>query len=93
MAASTTTTERKGAGCLPRAFAPQSLAGYYPSPDWRFSAMVHVGDEVVVMSAAGRFTVVAIEGAVLTIESAQGVRKTVLEPSVRTVEKRDQSPA
>ena len=53
--------------------------------------MVHVGDEVVVMSAAGRFTVVAIEGAVLTIENAQGVRKTVLEPSVRTVEKRDPS--
>ena len=55
--------------------------------------MVQVGDEVVVMSAAGRFKVVAIDGTVLTIENAQGVRKTVLETSVRSVEKREQSPA
>ncbi len=55
--------------------------------------MVHVGDEVVVMSAAGRFKVVAIEGPVLTIENAQGVRKSVLETSVRTLEKREPPPA
>ncbi|MBP1686563.1 MAG: hypothetical protein H6Q33_2706 [Deltaproteobacteria bacterium] len=55
--------------------------------------MVHVGDEVVLMSAAGRFTVVAVEGNVLTIENAQGVRKTVLQASVRTVEKREMPPA
>ncbi len=55
--------------------------------------MVRVGDEVVVMSAAGRFKVVAVEGNVLTIENARGVRKTVLETSVRTVEKREAPPA
>ena len=54
--------------------------------------MVQVGDDVVVMSAPGRFKVVAIDGAVLIIENAQGVRKTVLEPSLRTVDKHDQSP-
>ncbi|MFN8625601.1 MAG: hypothetical protein U0587_06400 [Candidatus Binatia bacterium] len=54
--------------------------------------MLCVGDEVVLMSAAGRFTIVAVEGGVLTIENAQGVRKTVLESSVRTVEKRDPTP-
>lgn len=54
--------------------------------------MVQVGDDVVVMSAPGRFKVVAIDGAVVTIENTQGVRKTVLEPSVRTVDKREQSP-
>ena len=55
--------------------------------------MVRVGDEVVIMSAAGRFTVVAVEGDVLTIENAHGVRKTVLEATVRTVDKRETTPA
>lgn len=50
--------------------------------------MVEVGDEVVIMSTPGRFTVIAIEGLILTIESAAGVRKTVLEQSIRSVEKR-----
>jgi hypothetical protein len=54
--------------------------------------MVRVGDEVVVMSAPGRFKVVAIDGPVLTIENAQGVRKTVFETSVRAVDKQEQSP-
>ena len=49
--------------------------------------MYKVGDEVVVMSAAGRFKVIAVDGAVLTIENADGVRKTVLEQSVRRVDK------
>ena len=51
--------------------------------------MVQVGDEVVVMSAPGRFTVVAVEGQLVTIENPEGIRKTVLEQSVRTVEKRN----
>jgi hypothetical protein len=50
--------------------------------------MVHVGDEVVVMTAPGRFRVVAVDGAVVTIENSKGVRKTVLEHSLRTLEPR-----
>lgn len=49
--------------------------------------MVQVGEEVVVMSAPGRFRVIAVDGAVLTLENAEGVRKTVLESSVRTLQK------
>ncbi len=37
------------------------------------------------MSAAGRFRVVAIDGTLVTIENAEGVRKTVLAQSLRTV--------
>jgi hypothetical protein len=55
--------------------------------------MLQVGDDVVVMSAAGRFKVVAVNGSQVTIENKQGVRKTVLEPSLRPVAKRDQKPA
>ena len=51
--------------------------------------MVHIGDEVVVMTAPGRFRVVALDGAVVTIENADGVRKTVLEQSLRTLERRE----
>ncbi|MFI5397290.1 MAG: hypothetical protein ACHQ9S_17255 [Candidatus Binatia bacterium] len=50
--------------------------------------MMQVGDEVVVMSAPGRFKVVAIDDSVVTIENAEGLRKTVLEQNVRTVDKR-----
>jgi preprotein translocase subunit YajC len=50
--------------------------------------MLQVGDEVVVMSVPGRFKVVAVENALVTIENAQGMRKTVLERSLRTVERR-----
>lgn len=49
--------------------------------------MVQIGDEVVIMSAPGRFTVIAIDGSVVTIESAKGIRKLVLETTLRTVEK------
>jgi len=49
--------------------------------------MIDVGDEVVIMSAPGRFKVIAIEGPTVTIESNEGVRKTVLEQSVRTLGK------
>jgi hypothetical protein len=50
--------------------------------------MVHIGDEVVVMTTPGRFRVVAVDGAVVTIENSEGVRKTVLEHSLRTLEPR-----
>lgn len=50
--------------------------------------MLQIGDEVVIMSAPGRFRVVAIDGALVTIESAEGVRKTVFAQSVRTVPNR-----
>jgi hypothetical protein len=50
--------------------------------------VVQIGDEVVVMSAPGRFRVVALDGAVVTIENAEGVRKTVLERNVRLVQPR-----
>ena len=49
--------------------------------------MVQVGDDVVIMSAPGRFKVIAIDGAVVTIENAEGVRKVVLDSSVRNLEK------
>jgi hypothetical protein len=50
--------------------------------------MLQIGDEVVVMSAPGRFRVVAVDGTVVTIENAEGVRKTVLERNVRVVQPR-----
>jgi hypothetical protein len=49
--------------------------------------MVQIGDEVVVMSAPGRFRVIAVDAAVVTLENAEGVRKTVLESSIRTLQK------
>jgi hypothetical protein len=49
--------------------------------------MVQVGDEVVIMSAPGRFRVLAVEGETLTIENDHGLRKVVLAASVRTVQK------
>jgi len=60
---------------------------YYAASDGSFK-MVHIGDEVVVMAAPGRFRVVALDGAVVTIENAEGVRKTVLEHSLRILERR-----
>ena len=47
--------------------------------------MIQIGDAVVVMSAPGVFTVVKVDGAVVTIENPAGVRKTVLDTSVRTL--------
>jgi hypothetical protein len=49
---------------------------------------VQIGDEVVIMSAPGRFTIVAIDGPVLTLENGEGVRKTVHVTNVRTMAKR-----
>jgi preprotein translocase subunit YajC len=50
--------------------------------------MLQVGDEVVIMSAPGVFKVIAVDGPTLTIENNDGIRKLVLQGSVRTVEKR-----
>ena len=50
--------------------------------------MLEIGDDVVVMSVPGRFQIIAIDGAVVTIESAEGIRKTVLASSVRRLAKR-----
>ena len=47
--------------------------------------VVQVGDEVIIMSATGRFTVIAIDGPVVTIENAEGIRKSVLEAALRVV--------
>jgi hypothetical protein len=49
--------------------------------------MLQIGDEVVTMASPGRFTVVAVDGSVITIENAEGVRKAVLEWNVRPLEK------
>jgi hypothetical protein len=49
--------------------------------------MVQVGDEVVIMSAPGRFKVIAIDGLVVTIENGKGMRKLVLDSSVRSIQK------
>jgi hypothetical protein len=50
--------------------------------------MYEIGDEVVLMSAPGRFRIVAVDGPLLTVESESGVRKRVLVQAVRTVSPR-----
>ena len=40
--------------------------------------MLQIGDKVVIMSAPGTFTIVAVDGEQITIESPAGLRKTVL---------------
>ena len=51
--------------------------------------MLQVGQEVVLMSLPGRFRIVAVDDNVLTIENESGVRKTVLDGSVRVVPPRE----
>lgn len=51
--------------------------------------MLQVGQEVVLMSAAGRFRIVAVEGNLLTIENELGVRRKVLDQAVRVVPPRN----
>lgn len=48
--------------------------------------MVKVGDEVILMSAPGRFRVTAVEGDALRITNDRGVQKLVRSTNVRTVE-------
>ncbi len=45
--------------------------------------MLQIGDEVIIMSAPGHFTVVGIDGDVLTIENDVGLRKQVFVQAVR----------
>lgn len=45
--------------------------------------LYQVGQEVVLMSLPGRFRIVEVDGEVITIENASGVRKRVLEQAVR----------
>jgi preprotein translocase subunit YajC len=47
--------------------------------------MLQIGDHVVTMSAPGIFKVIAIDGPTVTIESGEGVRKSVAESSLRTI--------
>ena len=47
--------------------------------------MIEVGQEVVLMSFPGRFRVVEVDGEVLTIENDLGVRKQVLDRTVRVM--------
>ena len=49
--------------------------------------MVKIGDVVVTTSHPGPFTVVDVQGDVLTIETAQGLRKVVRAANVRRLEK------
>lgn len=59
----------------------------------RMDQDIRVGDEVILMSAAGRFAVVAVDRNVLTLQSDSGVRKRVLVTAVRKVAKASASPA
>jgi hypothetical protein len=45
--------------------------------------MLEIGQEIVIMSAPGRFRIVEIEGDLLTIENDCGVRKKVRSQAVR----------
>jgi len=51
--------------------------------------MLQVGQEVVLMSAAGRFRIVAIEGNLVTLENDLGVRRKVFDQAVRVVPTRN----
>ena len=47
--------------------------------------LYQVGQEVLLMSLPGRFRIMEVDGQVITIENASGVRKRVLEQAVRPV--------
>ena len=48
--------------------------------------MMEIGDTVVTMGAPGRFTVITVDGLLITIENGDGVRKTVTESNLRRIE-------
>ncbi|MBI3786608.1 MAG: hypothetical protein HY270_24735 [Deltaproteobacteria bacterium] len=48
--------------------------------------MLKIGDEVVTMSAAGRFKVVSVDGTTVTIENPEGIRKVVIEWNLRRID-------
>ena len=47
---------------------------------------IEVGDQVINLQVPGVFTVVARRGTLLEIETAQGLRMTVLEGAVRRLD-------
>ncbi len=47
--------------------------------------MFKVGEDVITMAAPGRFRVVSVAGDQVTIESVDGVRKTVLAWNLRPI--------
>ncbi len=47
--------------------------------------LYEVGQEVLLMSMPGRFRIMEVDGRVITIENEAGVRKRVLEQTVRPV--------
>jgi hypothetical protein len=51
--------------------------------------MLEIGQEVVIMSAPGRFRIVEIEGDLLTIENDLGVSKKVRSQAVRVLPPRE----
>jgi len=74
---------------LCHAAAPLAAPGVLPR---RRHAAIHgarmlynVGQEVVLMSAPGRFRIVEVDGDVITIENDAGIRRKVLESAVRPV--------
>lgn len=46
---------------------------------------IHVGDLVVIMVEPGPFTVIEVEGPLVTIQSASGVQRKVRDIAVRKV--------
>jgi hypothetical protein len=50
------------------------------------AVMPQVGDEVIIMSAPGRFRVVAVDGDQITIDNGAGLRRVVLAQAARRVE-------
>jgi len=51
--------------------------------------MLEIGQEVVIMSAPGRFRILEIHGETLTIENEQGLKKQVPPRAARPVPSRD----
>jgi hypothetical protein len=47
--------------------------------------LYNVGQEVVLMSAPGRFRIVEVDGDIITIENDAGMRRKVCESAVRLV--------
>jgi hypothetical protein len=59
----------------------------------REDGMLKIGDVVVTTSHPGPFTIVDIQGDVLTIETEQGLKKVVRAANVRPLEKAKPAPS
>lgn len=55
--------------------------------------MIEVGQEVVLMSAPGRFRIVEVDRQYVVIEDAEGRRRKVTAAAVRVVPPRNPAPA